>query len=36
MDAAIVTAFAKNPVGALLQDLIYQGGFDSSPIQWVD
>ncbi len=36
MDAAIVTAFAKNPVGSLLQDLIYQGGVDSSLIQWVD
>lgn len=30
LDAAIATAFAKNPVGALLQDLIYQGGVDSS------
>jgi len=35
-DTAIVTAFAKNPVGALLQDLIYQGGVDSSLIRWVD
>jgi 2-dehydro-3-deoxygluconokinase len=26
LDTAIVTAFAKNPVGALLQDLIHQGG----------
>src|SRR5215468_7033161 len=36
MDAAIVTAFAKNPVGSLLQDLINQGGVDSSLIRWVD
>ena len=36
LDAAIVTAFAKNPVGALLQDLIYQGGVDSSLIRWVN
>jgi 2-dehydro-3-deoxygluconokinase len=36
LDTAIVTAFAKNPVGLLLQDLIYQGGVDSSLIRWVD
>jgi len=36
LDAAMVTAFAKNPVGSLLQDLIYQGGVDSSLIRWVD
>ena len=36
LDAAVVTAFAKNPIGALLQDLIYQGGVDSSLIKWVD
>ena len=36
MDTAIVTAFAKNPVGSLLQDLIYQGGVDASLIKWVD
>jgi len=35
-DAAIVTVFAKNPVGSLLQDLIYQGGVDSSLIKWVN
>jgi 2-dehydro-3-deoxygluconokinase len=33
---AIVTAFAKNPIGSLLQDLIYQGGVDSSLVRWVD
>jgi 2-dehydro-3-deoxygluconokinase len=36
LEAAIVTAFVKNPVGFLLQDLIYQGGVDSSLIKWVD
>src|SRR4051795_10430891 len=34
LDAAIVTAFADNPVGRLAQDLIYQGGVDQ-PIRWV-
>ncbi len=36
LDTAIVTAFANNPVGSLLQDLINQGGVDSSLIKWVD
>jgi 2-dehydro-3-deoxygluconokinase len=35
MDTALVTAFADNPVGRLLQDLIYQGGVDQSHIKWV-
>jgi 2-dehydro-3-deoxygluconokinase len=35
LNTAIVTAFAENPVGALLQDLIFQGGVDSSLIRWV-
>lgn len=35
MDAAIVTALADNPVGRLVQDLIYQGGVDQSHIRWV-
>src|SRR3954471_1422204 len=34
LDAAIVTAFADNPVGRLAQDLIYQGGVDQL-IRWV-
>ena len=34
MDTAVVTALADNPVGRLVQDLIYQGGVDSSHIQW--
>src|ERR1700693_1782784 len=36
MDAAIVTALADNPVGRLVQDLIYQGGVDQSLLRWVD
>ena len=36
MDTAIVTAFADNPIGRLLQDLIYQGGVDQSFVRWVD
>ncbi len=36
MDTAIVTALADNPVGRLLQDLIYQGGVHQALIDWVD
>jgi 2-dehydro-3-deoxygluconokinase len=32
---AIVTAFVDNPVGRLLEDLIYQGGVDQSYVRWV-
>ena len=35
LDTALVTAFADNPVGRLLQDLIYQGGVDQSHVRWV-
>lgn len=35
MDTAVVTAFVDNPVGRLLEDLIYQGGVDQSLIRWV-
>src|SRR6184192_4777276 len=35
MDTAIVTALADNPVGRLVQDLIYQGGVDQSHLKWV-
>ncbi len=35
MDATIVSALADNPVGRLVQDLIYQGGVDQSHIKWV-
>jgi len=36
LDTAIVTAFADNPVGRLLQDLLYQSGVDQSLVRWVD
>src|ERR1700744_2047453 len=35
LDTAIVTAFVDNPVGRLLQDLIYQGGVGQSFVKWV-
>jgi len=35
MDTAVVTAFADNPIGRLVQDLIYQGGVDQSYVKWV-
>jgi 2-dehydro-3-deoxygluconokinase len=35
LDAAVVTAFADNPVGRLVQDLIYQGGVDQSHVKWL-
>src|SRR5215831_17516250 len=35
-DTAIVTAFADNPVGRLLEDLILQGGVDQSLVRWVE
>src|SRR6202165_5024386 len=36
LDTAVVTAFADNPIGRLLQDLIYQGGVDQSLVRWVE
>ena len=35
LDSAVVTAFADNAVGRLLQDLIYQGGVDQSLVLWL-
>src|SRR5438876_10176928 len=35
VETAIVTALADNPVGRLVQDLIYQGGVDQSHVKWV-
>src|ERR1700736_2773729 len=32
---AIVTALADNPVGRLVEDLMYQGGVDQSHVRWV-
>jgi 2-dehydro-3-deoxygluconokinase len=36
LDTGVVTALVDNPVGRLLQDLLYQGGVDQSCIRWVD
>jgi 2-dehydro-3-deoxygluconokinase len=35
LDAAIVTALAENPIGRLIEDLMYQGGVDQSLVRWV-
>lgn len=35
LDTAVVTALADNPVGRLVQDLIYQGGVDQSHVRWI-
>jgi 2-dehydro-3-deoxygluconokinase len=35
LETAIVTALADNPVGRLVEDMIYQGGVDQSHIRWV-
>ncbi|HEY0709415.1 MAG TPA: sugar kinase [Polyangia bacterium] len=35
LSTAVVTAFADNPVGRLVQDLIYQGGVDQTYVKWV-
>src|SRR5207237_73830 len=35
MDTAVVTALADNPVGRLVQDLIYQGGVDQTHVRWI-
>jgi 2-dehydro-3-deoxygluconokinase len=34
--AAVVTAFAKNEIGLLMEDLMLQGGVDTSLVKWVD
>jgi 2-dehydro-3-deoxygluconokinase len=35
MRAAVVTAIVDNPVGRLLEDLIFQGGVDQDYIKWM-
>lgn len=35
MNTAIVTALVDNPVGRLVEDLIYQGGVDQSHVLWI-
>ena len=34
-EAAVVTAIVENPVGRLLEDLIFQGGVSSEYIKWM-
>jgi 2-dehydro-3-deoxygluconokinase len=34
LETAVVTALVDNPVGRLVQDLIYQGGVDQSHVRW--
>ena len=34
--SAVVTAFADNPVGRLVEDFILQGGVDTRFIRWID
>jgi 2-dehydro-3-deoxygluconokinase len=35
MRTAVLTALADNPVGRLLEDLMFQGGVDTSLLRWV-
>ncbi len=35
MNCAVVTAFAENDIGRLVEDLIMQGGVDTTLIKWV-
>src|SRR5262245_31047581 len=35
LDTAVVSAFADNPIGRLVQDFILQGGVDQSHVRWV-
>lgn len=35
LETAIITALADNPVGRLVQDLMFQGGVDQSHVRWV-
>src|ERR1700692_1622976 len=36
MSTAVVTALADNPIGRLIQDLIFQGGVDQDYMRWVE
>ena len=35
MKTSVITAFAENEIGYLMEDLILQGGVDTSLIKWV-
>jgi 2-dehydro-3-deoxygluconokinase len=34
LNTAVVTALADNPIGRLVEDLMYQGGVDQSHVRW--
>jgi 2-dehydro-3-deoxygluconokinase len=36
LETAVVTALVDNPVGRLVQDLLYQGGVDQTYVRWVE
>jgi 2-dehydro-3-deoxygluconokinase len=36
LNTAIVTAIADNPIGRLVEDLLYQSGVDQSLVRWVE
>src|SRR4029078_12635540 len=36
MQTPRVSALADNPIGRLVEDLIYQGGVDQSHVRWVN
>jgi 2-dehydro-3-deoxygluconokinase len=36
LEAAVATAFVDNPVGRLLEDLLFQAGVDSSLVRWIE
>ena len=36
MNTGVITAFANNEVGMLMEDFILQGGVDTSLIKWMD
>src|SRR5262245_35632134 len=35
LNTAVVTALADNPVGRLVEDLMFQGGVDQRHVRWV-
>ena len=36
MDSGVVTALADNPIGRLVEDLLYQGGVNQSHVKWIN
>src|ERR1700689_202353 len=35
LETAVVTALVDNPIGSLVQDLMFQGGVDQSHVRWI-